>query len=261
MIAAMPTLVGLVAEQLHDDAADEHDADDPYFSAFLEQFARREATARRRRWEEFIRDRGRYAGATFESFECAGEYAEQMQRAVRLARDFAAGLPTRRPRRAPALDGGGLILAGPVGTGKDHLQTAIARFAIRDRGLRCAWTDGQAWFGRLRDAMSTGELERDLVGRLAAADVLFLSDPVPPSGALTDYQQAMLWRLVDARYNDRKPTIVSMNADNPSEAAGALTARTWDRLVHGAVVVACHWPSARRPAKYNPANVAVPPRL
>lgn len=141
----------------------------------------------------------------------------------------------------------GLVLYGPVGTGKDHLAFAVARAAVL-AGLSVKWLNGQDWYGQVRDAMDGDTSEATLIRRIASRDFAVISDPLPPIGNLTQHQATMLYRAVEARYAAGKPTIVTVNVADDNEADMRLGAPTWDRLCHGAGKVKCEWASYRKPA-------------
>lgn len=142
----------------------------------------------------------------------------------------------------------GVILYGPVGTGKDHLAFAVCRAATK-AGRTVRWINGQQWFGAVRDAMDTDRSEASLVSELARPEVLCISDPLPPVGALTQHQATMLYRLIDARYSKGLPTVCTINVSSDQEADERMGAATWDRLTHDAYKLFCNWPSYRKPAR------------
>jgi DNA replication protein DnaC len=141
--------------------------------------------------------------------------------------------------------GEGLLLFGPKGTGKDHLIVAVARAAIRV-GKSVRWQNGMDLFGDIRDAIDKGDAEREIVRRLVAPDVLYLSDPLPPVGNLTEFQGSMLFRILDGRYSRRKPTWCSVNVASGNELDGRMGAQNGDRLRDGALAIFCDWPSYRK---------------
>ena len=147
----------------------------------------------------------------------------------------------------------GLVLYGKVGTGKDHLAFAVARFAIEDLGKSVAWVNGQSWFGSLREAIDKQVPESVLLGSLISPDLLVLSDPLPPAmgrgDELTPYQAAMLYRLVDARYSRGQITVITVNVNDDDEADRRMGTPTWDRVCHGAWKIHCDWPTYRKPVK------------
>lgn len=147
----------------------------------------------------------------------------------------------------------GLVLYGPVGTGKDHLAMAVARVAIDEIGKRAAWVNGQTWFGNNRDSIERGITEAAAINALATPDLLVLSDPLPPAmgkgDELTPYQASMLYRLIDARYSRGQITIVTLNVNDDDEADRRLGEATWDRINHGVWKIHCDWPTYRKPAR------------
>lgn len=188
-----------------------------------------------------LRDRlgARYRDATFGNFHLSLAYDERTRQSKAIA-EVEAYIESLGDRG----DGGGLMLMGPVGTGKDHLMAAAAIVAT-ERGHSVRWRDGITLFGEVREF--AGPVPgAGVCDALAKADILCLSDPVPPSGALEPRQLAWLFRLIDARYRELRPTWISANATSHSQAASMFGEQNWDRLRHGATVVSCNWPSYRK---------------
>jgi DNA replication protein DnaC len=187
------------------------------------------------RWKSLLAAAGaRYADCTLSNFRCD---CPEQTRVVAALRDYIA-------EDCPA----GVILFGPVGTGKDHLAFAVCRSALK-AGKLVRWINGQNWFGIVRDAMDTDRSEASLIADLARPELLCLSDPLPPVGPLTQFQATMLYRLVDARYSRGVPTICTINVADDSEADERMGAATWDRLTHDAWKIKCNWPTYRQPAR------------
>lgn len=144
--------------------------------------------------------------------------------------------------------GRGIILYGPVGTGKDHLLFAMARAVmLLMKDFTIAWHNGQDWFGEVRDAMDSGVAETKTIRQLSQPDLLVLSDPLPPTGNLSPHMATMLYRAIDDRYSRNRITFVSVNVANDDEADSRMGAPTWDRLCDGAFKLHCAWPSYRKP--------------
>lgn len=142
--------------------------------------------------------------------------------------------------------GANLLLHGPVGTGKDHMLVSAAREVIA-AGIAVHWINGRDAFGEFRDAMDSGEVtEAGLVKKLVTAPVLAISDPLPPSGALTQFQADILGRVVDGRYRAMRPTWATLNVIDREEGDARLGAQILDRLRHGSVRVLCNWASFRK---------------
>jgi DNA replication protein DnaC len=141
-------------------------------------------------------------------------------------------------------NGDGLIIFGPVGTGKDHLLTAMLHRACKV-GLSVDWLNGQEFFADLRDSIDRDEREATTLRRLAKPEVLAISDPLPPSGKLTEFQQNWMFRFIDRRYRDQRSTFVTLNAADRTEAIDRLGPAIVDRLVDGALALHCNWNSHR----------------
>lgn len=145
--------------------------------------------------------------------------------------------------------GQGVIFYGPPGTGKDHLMAHLLTTAIR-AGLSAQWVNGMDLFGDARDRMTDERAsERSFVDRLVSPAILAISDPAPPFGEITQYQAAMLFRIIDGRYSQGKATWITINAMNAEEAGKKIGYQTIDRLRDGATVVPCVWPSYRTSLK------------
>lgn len=140
--------------------------------------------------------------------------------------------------------GRGVLLFGSKGTGKDHLAMGLA-FAAVSVGRRVHWLNGADMRGDVRDSTKMDDLERDYVSVLVRPDVLWISDPLPVSGALTDAQQDRLFRVLDARYSRMKPTWVTVNVSSREELELRIGPQNADRLRDGSLAVFCDWPSYR----------------
>lgn len=142
--------------------------------------------------------------------------------------------------------GFGVTLYGPVGTGKDHLAAAVCHHAI-DCGLAVEWVDGMTLFAELRRSFDADsrDTETRIIDRYKLAAVLCISDPLPVSGELTDFQASALLRIIDGRYNDFRPTIITVNVAGGEEARRRLTPAIHDRIRHVSLAVNCNWPSYR----------------
>jgi len=152
------------------------------------------------------------------------------------------------PQRVEA--GDGILLHGPSGTGKDHLAFAVLTAAIMRHGFSANWVNGADLYGDFRDRIGREhKTEELLVQSLSTPRLLQISDPLPPTGCLTDFQASMLFRIVDGRYSHCRPTIVTCNVASKDEAADRMGAQIVDRLTHGSLVLWCDWPSYRKPAE------------
>lgn len=140
--------------------------------------------------------------------------------------------------------GRNVVIFGQPGTGKDHILVALMRRAVHE-GHSVKWVNGMDLYGDWRDGIGAERSERLSIDTLAAPDVLAISDPLPPTGALTQFQQAMLFRLIDKRYRNAKPVWITVNVANANEAIERLGAAVVDRLREGSMRLWCNWKSYR----------------
>ena len=201
----------------------------------------------RRTWAELAAG-GRYAGCTFENYEATT--AEQ-RRAVMACKHYV----TNAGRNIQ--EGRGLIFIGPKGTGKDHLLMATLSAIVSRYGLdrpsevcsrytkaqkRIRVVDGMTLLDRYRD-----EPSHKIEGPITepSLHLLAISDPVPPVGALPEWDQRRLFRIVDQRYRIPRPTLITINVASRKEMEQRIGPSTADRLCHGSVNVVCNWRSYR----------------
>jgi DNA replication protein DnaC len=142
------------------------------------------------------------------------------------------------------MGGAGVVLYGVVGTGKDHLMASIM-YHFAELTVPTRWVSGQEIYGRFRDAMDTGERESRLLAEWSKPAILGISDPIPPVGKPSDFNLTQLGRLIDRRYRELRPTLVTLNATSEKDADAKLSAPVFDRLRHRAVMIRCFWPSFR----------------
>jgi len=199
------------------------------------------AENKRRVWNSLVSDRGsRYQDCQLETFEA--ETPEQKV-ALSILTEYCSEI------RDNVREGRGVILFGPRGTGKDHLAMAVCRVLIRN-DFRVKWQNGMDLFGDIRDLMDEEEAsEKTFVDRLIRPDVLYLSDPLPPIGTLTQFQSTMLFRILDGRYSRVKPVICTLNVSGREELDQRIGAQNADRLRHNAIAISCDWESYRQASK------------
>ena len=181
----------------------------------------------------------RFAAATLDSFQATTPEQKKVLAAVR---KYGGNI------KHHAAEGDGVILFGSAGSGKTHLTVGLAKVAI-EAGLSVTWVNGQDLFARFRAAIDGEGSEAKIIRELVKGDVLVLDDLLPPGGALTDYQSSTVYRTIDTRYRNCKPTWVTMNVAGGDEAERGMGAQVVDRLRHGALTLFCNWASYRKAAK------------
>lgn len=180
----------------------------------------------------------RYAECSFETFRLSDDpaVAARQQSVVNRLTDHL-----NNPRR-----GRNVVFYGPKGTGKDHLMTAAIRFVCM-KGIGVTWINGMDLFSSLRDLMDTDRSEASYLKAFTEADLLAISDPLPPTGELTPYQRQMLFQIIDRRYRDLRPVWVTMNFGKANDAEERMGPQLVDRLRDDSLALHCDWPSFRKP--------------
>jgi DNA replication protein DnaC len=201
------------------------------------------AAERSKRWRQFAERLGpRYLGCRLSNFTIGSQNASAMEEVVSELKRYGEDMPERVEA------GQGVLLFGSVGTGKDHLLTALAHSAIVTFDMHVRWVDGTAFYRQVRDRMDSRDSEAELIERFSLPSILYFSDPLPPFGDLTPFQASALFSVIDRRYRDRKPTWLSLNVADSDEAARRLGPSIVDRMKDNTLVLRCNWPSYRKVA-------------
>ncbi len=195
-------------------------------------------------FDDYIKQRGpRYRNCRLNNFESTcQEQFEALEKlrcwSLKIASHFKSGQ--------------GVILFGPIGSGKDHLITGLIVEAIkagvfaRDTQQRIRWTQGPRLFSMIRDSMGDGERESLARQSFMSARLLVLSDVCQSGQLLSDFQRTALYDIIDRRYSFCRSTWITTNAATREELETMIGHDLADRLLHGALVVRCAWPSFRR---------------
>lgn len=194
------------------------------------------AEHRRQRTLDAARIPERFRGCSFAGFVAT---TDNQRSAVTIARDYVERFDEVSAR------GAGLVFAGKPGTGKTHLATAILQGVPSPNVQYWPWS-------RLRQAVRDtwrrdgDRSELQLCTTLERLDLLVIDELGAKSE--TDNEQAILFDLIDARYSERRPTILLTNQDR----AGFISfvgERTFDRLRETCRWVAFDWDSYRPTAR------------
>lgn len=210
-------------------------------SAFADREAREKERDAKQRLAHLAGRLGKRYTPALASLDSFKLYHVKQRDAIATLRGFVADIA------GAVKEARGLVLFGTVGTGKDHLLAAML-YAAANAGYGCHWMNGQEIFSKFRDGMDTGERESSLMASFVTPQVLGISDPIPPvfdPSKPNAWRAELLYRVLDARYRDCKPTWVSLNAKSPEDADSKLSEPVFDRLQHNAEFVPCFWPSFR----------------
>ncbi|GHA74979.1 ATP-binding protein [Cognatilysobacter bugurensis] len=159
--------------------------------------------------------------------------------------------------RAHLQTGKGLTLLGPPGVGKSHLCYGLIAAAY-EAGVYARYV---VW-GDVVDRTKAAFGQRDsedarLVERLKGLDLLVLDEIGVRSGS--DWDQALLFSLVDYRYRQQRPTIVASNLT--AETLDGIGERAADRLREANVTVTIPGESRRAAAGVDRDLIEAPPAL
>lgn len=190
--------------------------------------------------KRLIEERGvRYANCDLSSFDIEGdkERADVVSRVAEFIDDMPARLRSGN---------GGLILLGPPGTGKDHLLMATMKAATLQHGFRVRWVDGLQLFSDVKAAIANNET-KTLINELCKAQILAISDPVPPRDELSAFELQVIRNLIERRYSAMRATWITTNVQTAADAKRLFSDAVLTRLLDGALELFCGWESYRRP--------------
>ena len=139
----------------------------------------------------------RFLTASFENYE-----RERMPEAYDIARRFAETFDKN--------DGEGLLFTGDVGTGKTHLAAAISAEIIRKYAATVEFVSYTEALATMRAAFSeSNNNDQILEERMRKADLLVIDDLGKEN--LSAFTKNVLYRVVNGRYKDKLPLIITSN--------------------------------------------------
>lgn len=178
----------------------------------------------------------RFADRSFANFqaETPGQKSAQT-----ICAEYAEQFPSHAQR------GRSLMLLGNVGTGKTHLATAIGNHVIREFGLTALYVTAGSVIRHVKASFDkdTSHNEVQAYQLFAAPDLLIL-DEVGVQNA-TEFERAVMFELVNSRYEAMKPMIVISNRSR-EDLPTYMGDRVVDRLrENGGKLVLFNWESQR----------------
>jgi DNA replication protein DnaC len=200
------------------------------------------------------RQAGEYSTAYAPCGECGGEAAKARQRAFWRRRgvpervvdatlaNFDADTEDKVMAQGKVQDwikrnGVFLLLRGTTGTGKGHMASGCLK--AQGTGV---WITHADMLGDLR-ASYTLHTTKEIIATWQECEMLVLDEfGLSPGGK---DEEPMLYQVLAARYENRRPTVITTNLDREQFSA-AIGYRLLDRIGEDCAVVACVWESHRR---------------
>lgn len=163
----------------------------------------------------------RYQECEFENYipQAAGQ-----RRAKGLVMKYAEGYPVLDEFFSES----SLLFSGGAGRGKTHLAIATLKGLIR-KGVPCLFVDFHELLAEIRNSYDerSQSAELEILRPVLAIDVLLLDDL--GSQRTTEWVQDTVFHIINQRYNNRKPLIVTTNLTmEPERTSSAETLQ--DRL-------------------------------
>ncbi|ADQ06103.1 AAA ATPase central domain protein [Caldicellulosiruptor hydrothermalis 108] len=203
----------------------------------------REKTLRLERLRSFSLMDKKFESCTFENFKIDSEN-EQF---YRLAKNYCEQFEEMKKQNV------GLLFYGPPGTGKTFLAFCIANYLI-ERFYPVIAVSMIGFLAKLKQlySLSSGEMEIEVLNNFKNADLIVLDDLGAESS--TGWAVEKLYMLVDMRYRDEKPLIVTTNY-GLEELKEKLGIRIFDRLIEMCCPVEIGGTSRRLKSAYQKAQV------
>lgn len=132
----------------------------------------------------------------------------EREQSYRTAKEYADTFPIHRER------GEGLYIEGTNGTGKTHLAAAIALQLIGEGIPVICKTSGDLLQDIKKSFDTEGVREHEVLDIYKKVDLLIIDDLGKEQ--CTDWGMSTLYSILNDRYEDMKPTIITTNYDTES---------------------------------------------
>jgi len=172
----------------------------------------------------------RFRQMTFDTFEVGAEN----EKAYNGSFETASGGPEEP----------GLILAGPVGTGKTHLACAILNHRI-EHGREAVFCTVPELMADIRNTFGSDDSTSEIMDLVKDVDLLLLDDfgteyRRSSNGKRVSWVLEQIWVIVNNRLMNDRQLIVTTNYETPSLMAEALGGVMGERIV-SRLVDMCKW--------------------
>lgn len=165
----------------------------------------------------------RFESCTLQNYEPVNDDAK---RVLKVCQAYASRWPERLQK------GGGLVMCGKPGTGKNHLALAIARHAITEHQSSAVFTTALRIARAYKSTWSKGaeNTEDDVIRYFTKPDLLIIDEVGVQFGS--DAEKLIMFEIINTRYERMKPTILISNQTR-EELAAFIGERVLDRMNDG----------------------------
>ncbi|WP_334473019.1 ATP-binding protein [Arsenophonus sp. PmNCSU2021_1] len=165
----------------------------------------------------------RFANVTLDNYEPVNPDAA---RCLKFCNAYATHWPERLKR------GGGLVMCGKPGTGKNHLALSIAKHVINEHQNSALFTTVLRIAREFKSTWSKNAecSEADVIKRYTQPDLLIIDEVGVQFGS--EAEKMILFEVINTRYESMKPTIIISNLAL-NELAGFIGERVIDRMNDG----------------------------
>ena len=135
-------------------------------------------------------------------FEIFGRKTTAQDRAFKAMQGFAHSYRRDAPAR-------GIVLSGPVGSGKTHLISAALSHLLLEVGVACAYIEISLLYAAIRRGFQEGKSGGEIIGPLCEVDVLAIDELGKGRGSA--FELDTMDELIARRYNAGKTTLFATN--------------------------------------------------
>ncbi|KKN70477.1 hypothetical protein LCGC14_0430550 [marine sediment metagenome] len=213
------------------------------------EFAERRREARIKYLKSVSGLGAKWVDASFDSFKTDLDSLHKMRK----VQYKPAYLPAMRNCKNAIMDWGSkfqdhrktgrsLVVLGDVGTGKNHLTSALINYVIENFFTRCLFTSVTQIFLELKDSFSRSDVsEKSILDKFTSVGLLVVNEVGLNAG--TDYEFEKINYILNERIDQRLPFVLVSNLSS-EQLALAVGDRLADRIAEHPVLN-FKWPSFR----------------